>query len=102
MRNVEIEHATAEEQLASEKLAEIKEEMAKLKAALAEKESAELHAAIAKQNAKLEAHEVFVNSSKKQEVILSTELRNRDKDGTSEQLHQTLDVSPGDHTVVEL
>jgi hypothetical protein len=71
-------------------------------AALAERESAELHAAIAKQNAKLEAHEVFVKAAKEQKDLITTSHRNKDKDGTSEQLHQTLDVSPGDHTVVEL
>jgi hypothetical protein len=99
MASKEIEQVHAEQ-----KLAEVKKELAALKDAIKK------HEVSARQQDKPvdtdEHHvtELFVQKRVVEEHhdILVARLRNNDKDGTSEQYHPTLDVSPGDHTVVDL
>lgn len=94
-----------EQSIVEEKYADVKRELAMLRDAIKKHEQQSLHQTEKSADAKEHTiAELFVKEKqvKEEHDILVARLRNRDKDGTSEQLHPTLDVSPGDHTVVEL
>lgn len=94
----------SEKSIVEQKYADVKRELAMLRDAIKKHEE---QSYTQEKPADTGAHtiaELFVREKKVKEEhdILVARLKNRDKDGTAEQFHPTLDVSPGDHTVVEL
>lgn len=94
----------SEQSIVEQKYADVKRELAMLREAIHKHEQQSLQQEKPIESGEHPIAELFVREKKVKEEhdILVARLKNRDKDGTSEQLHPTLDVSPGDHTVVEL
>lgn len=92
-----------EQILADQKLAEVKKEMALLRAAIKKQEQQALQEEKQPEQDVHQPQELFAAEHKviKQDILVAKH-KNPDKEGTAEQHNQLLDVSPGDHTVVEL
>jgi hypothetical protein len=92
-----------EQSIEQQKLAQVKEEMAKLREAIKKHEGQPKPQEKQPDADDHQPKELFVTEHKvvKHDIIVARH-KNSDTEGTKEQHHQLLDVSPGDHTVVEL